>query len=141
MIEFIHEEMRQSVQDESRIFFPWADVVRLFGDKMNMSCITAVPQEHHRPHLILNLLVQPYEGIPSVNNTIDREVAPDLIQFWLAFPHILQEIWEVNPNKVPVRVSNLDVTDAYHRGTLRPSQVGAFNQVIPLAANNYCIII
>ena len=28
-------------------------------------------------------------------------------------------------------MSELDVTDAYHRGTLKPSQVGAFAYVVP----------
>ena len=35
----------------------------------------------------------------------------------------------------------MDVTDAYHRGTLRPSQVVAFTYVVPLAAAYDCVII
>ena len=56
------------------------------------------------------------------------------MQFGSAFPRILQAIWEVDPDKGPVRVSNLYVTDTYHHGMLRPYQVGAFVYVIPLAA-------
>ena len=67
----------------------------------------------------------------SVNDTTDREVAPELMQFGRDFPRILQEIWEVDPVEGPFRVSKLDVTDAYHRGTLRLSKVGAFTYVVP----------
>ena len=57
------------------------------------------------------------------------------------FPRILQIIWEANPDKGPVWVPNMDVIDAYHCSTLRPSQVGVFACVIPLSAYGYCIII
>ena len=45
------------------------------------------------------------------------------------------------PEKGLISVSNMDVMDAYHRGTLRSFQVRAFACVIPLVANNDCIII
>ena len=80
-------------------------------------------------------------GTPSVNDTTDREIAPESMQFGHAFPCILQEIWEADPYQVPIRVSNLGVIDSYHNGTLRTSQMGSFTYVIPLAANNNCIII
>ena len=108
-----------------------ADAERSFGDKLNLSLITAVLQEHRSPGLILNLLEQPDKGKPSVNNTTDRDIVPELMQFGNAFPRILQAIWEADPVKVPVRVSKLDVIYAYHCGTLRPSQVGAFAYIIP----------
>ena len=38
-------------------------------------------------------------------------------------------------------MSKLDVTDAYHLGTIRTSQVGAFASVVPSAAGDDCIII
>ena len=38
-------------------------------------------------------------------------------------------------------MSNLDVTDAYHRNTLLPSQVETFAYIILLVADDYCIII
>ena len=46
------------------------------------------------------------------------------MQFGLFFPRILQAIWEADPTEDLVRFLKLDVRDAYHRGTLRPSQVG-----------------
>ena len=47
----------------------------------------------------------------------------------------------MDPAKVPICVSKIDVTDAYHCGTLWSSQVGDFAYVIPLEADNNCIII
>ena len=38
-----------------------------------------------------------------------------------------------DPVQGPVWVSKLDITDAYHRGTVKSSQVGAFAYVIPLS--------
>ena len=116
-------------------------MVGLFGENLKMSCIVEVPQEHHRPCLILNLSAQPDEGTPSVKNTTDREVAPESMQFGRAFPRILQTIWESDPDKGPVRVSNMDVIDVYHRGMLQPSQVGDFAYVIPSTDYDDCIII
>ena len=39
----------------------------------------------------------------------------------------------MDPVQGPVRVSNLDVTDAYHCGTVKPTQMGPFAYVIPSA--------
>ena len=56
-------------------------------------------------------------------------------------PRILQTVWEADPVQGPVRVSKLDVTDAYHRGTVNPSQVEKFAYVIPSApGHKVCII-
>ena len=40
-----------------------------------------------------------------------------------------------------MRVSKLDDMDAYHRGTLHPSQVGTFSYVVPMAPDDDGIII
>ena len=103
----------------------------MFGDNLKLSHIVAVPQEHLRARLILNLSSHPGEGTPSVDKTRDRDVDPESLQFGCAFLRILQVVWEADSDKVPVRMSNLDMTDAYHRGTLRPSQVGDFTYIIP----------
>ena len=105
----------------------------MFGEKLKLSCIAEVPQAHCRPRLILNLLVHPDSNTPRVNKTTHSEAAPELLQFRRAFPCILQAVWEADPVQGLVRVSKLDVTDAYQRGTLKPAQVGAFVYVIPLA--------
>ena len=107
--------------------------MRLFGERLKLSRIAAVPQAHRRPRLILNLSTQPDSDTPSVNETTNREAALESLQSGRAFPHILQTVWEADPVQVLVQVSNLDVADAYHRGTVNPEQVGAFAYVIPSA--------
>ena len=107
--------------------------MRLFGKRLKFIHIAAVPQAHRRLRLILNLSAQPDSNTLSVNETTNREAAPELLQFGRAFPRILQAVWEADPIQGPVRVSKLDVTDAYHRGTGKPAQVGVFAYVTPLA--------
>ena len=108
----------------------------MFGERLNLSRILAVPQAHRRRHLILNLLAQPDSDAPSVNDTTDREAEPEFLQFGWAFPRILKAVWEVNPVQGLVRVSTLDVIDAYHRGTVKPAQVDKFAYVIPLTSGD-----
>ena len=81
----------------------------------------------------MNLSAQPDKGTSSVNETTVRESAPESIQFEHASPRILQAIWEEDPVQGLLRVSNLDVTDAYHHSTLQTAQMGAFAYVIPVA--------
>ena len=51
------------------------------------------------------------------------------MQFGIAFPRIFQSIWEADPDKGPVRVSTLDVTDFYHSITLWSPKVGTFTYI------------
>ena len=51
-------------------------MVRVFGDEMKLSRITAASQEHLCPHLIINMKRKTNERIPSVNENTDREVNP-----------------------------------------------------------------
>ena len=80
-----------------------------------------VPQAQIRPRLILNLSEPPDKETPSVKITTDREIAPESMQFGRAFPHIIQAIWQADPEEGSVQVSKTDVTDAYHHNTLKPS--------------------
>ena len=100
-----------------------------------------MPQAHCRPLLIVNLSTQPDSNTLSVNENTDREAAPESLQFGQAFPRILQAVWEADPVQGLVRVSKLDVTDAYHRGTVKPAQVGAVAYVIPSAPGDEGIFI
>ena len=52
----------------------------------------------------------------------------------------LQAVREEDPVQGPVRVSKLDVIDAYHCSTINPSQVGASVYAIPSAPENKGII-
>ena len=79
---------------------------------MKLSCIVTEPQVHLRPRLIVNLLEKLDAGTPCVNNTTNRDVAPELLQFRRSFSRILQEVCEAYPAQVLVQVSKLDVTDA-----------------------------
>ena len=107
--------------------------MRLFVEMLNPPCIVAVPQTHHQPRLILKLSAQPNKGTPIFNRTTDREIPPESMHFGRAFPCILQAIWEAYLAEGPFQISKLDVTDAYHRGTLQPYQVGFFAYVVSLA--------
>ena len=78
-------------------------------------------------------MAQPESDTPSVNETTNRDSAPEFLQFCWAFPRILQAVWEADPVQGPVWVSKLDITDAYHRGTVKPAQVGNFAYIIPLS--------
>ena len=50
--------------------------MQMFGEKLNLSHITEVPQVQRQLRLILNLLEKLDEG----NNTKDREVFPESTQ-------------------------------------------------------------
>ena len=78
---FVSEEMWQRVQNGFSIILIVADAVRVFGDKLKVSCIVAVPQEHHQPRLIIKPPENLNEGTPSANNTTDREFEPESTQF------------------------------------------------------------
>ena len=116
-------------------------MVWIFEERLNLSRIAAVPQAQRQTCLILNLLAQPDKVTPSVDNPKDRKIALESMQFGQAFPRILQVIWEAYPVKSPFQVSKLNFIDAYHCGTLWPSDVGAFMYVVPSdPEDNYIIL-
>ena len=130
---FIRGDMQRRTKDGFRSLLSEADAVRMCGEKLKLSRIAAVPQAHFRPRLILNLSEKPDVGMPSVNDTTNRETVLESLQFGRSSSRILQEVWEAYPAQGPVRVSRLVITVAYHRGTVTPSQVGAFSYVVPSA--------
>ena len=130
---FIQREMQRRIKGGCSILLPASDTIILFGEKLKLSFITVVPQAHRRPRLILNLSPQPDSETPSVNKTNNKEAAPEPLQFGGGFPCILKAGWEAELVQVQVQVSKIDVTDACHRGTVKPSQVGAFAYAIPSA--------
>ena len=117
MTSFIRGELQRKIKDGFSILLPAADAMRQCGEKLKLYCIATVPQAYRHPRLILNLLAQPDSNTLSVNETTDREAALESLQFGRSFPRILQAVWEADLVQGPVRVSKLDVTDAYHRGT------------------------
>ena len=123
--------MQQRIKDGFSILLPAEYAIRLCGERLKLYRMAAVPQAHRCPRLILNLFAQPDSDTPSVNETTNREAAPESLQFGWAFPCILRAVWEADPVQGPVRVSKLDVTDAHQRGTVKPEHVGEFSYVIP----------
>ena len=104
MVGFIRGEMQGRVQDGYSIILPTDDAVHIFGESLKLSHITAVPQSHHQPRLILNLSENSDKVMPSVNNTTDRDIALEKIHFGRALPHTLNAIWETDPAEGPIGV-------------------------------------
>ena len=92
MIVFIHGELHQHGKYGFSILLSAADTVRVLGENLKLSRIATVPKEYRRTRLIINMLAQPEERTPTVNETTVREIAPELMQFVRAFLHILQVI-------------------------------------------------
>ena len=86
---FVRGEIQSRIKDGFIIILPVADAVQLFGEKLKLSRIVLVPQSHRHTCLILNLSTKSDVGMPSVNDTTNREAAPELLQFGRAFPRIL----------------------------------------------------
>ena len=141
MFIFIQGGLRWQVLYGFSILLSAEDAVRLFREKLKLLHIVAVPQAQRRPRLTLNLSTQPDKETSSANSTMDMEIAPESMQFGRDSPHIFQAIWVADPKEGPVQVSKLDVTDAYHRVILHPSQVGAFSCVVPSVPDNDVIIL
>ena len=112
----------------------------MFGEKLKLSRIAVVLQAQRRPPLILNLSAIPDKETPSVNNTTDREITLDSMQFGRAFQRILRAIWEADLEEGLVRESKPDGMGAYHQGTLKQSQVGGFTYIIPPVPDDDVII-
>ena len=141
MTSFVWGELRRRIKDGFSILLLAANAMRLFGERLELSRIAAVPQAHRRPRLILNLSAQPESNTLSVNETTNREAALESLQFGRAFPRMLQAVWEADLVQGPVRVSKLDGTDTYHRDTVNPAQVGAFAYFTPSAPGDEGIFI
>ena len=123
--------MQLRIKDSFSILLLVADVIQIFGERLKLPRIAVVPEAYLCPRLILNLPAQRDSDNLSVNQTTNREVAQELLQFDQAFSRILQAVWEADLVQGLVRVSKVDVTDAYHRSTVKPAQVGEFSYVIP----------
>ena len=92
MVIFIRGGLRRQVQDGFSILLSAKYAVKLFGEKLKLSHIAAVPRSQLQPRLILNLLAPPDKDTPSVKDTTDREIAPESMKFGRAFPRILKAI-------------------------------------------------
>ena len=61
------------------------------------------------------------------------------MKFGTCLPHILQQIWEADPQYGPVYLLKLDVSDAFHRCVLCPADVGTFSYVVPPLSSDTAI--
>ena len=86
---FVRGEMQQRIKDCFIILLPAADVIQIFGEKLKLSRIVAVPQAHCRLCLILIMLARPDSDTPSFNKTTNKEAAPELLMLGRAIPRIL----------------------------------------------------
>ena len=77
----------------------------MFREKLEISRIAAVPQDQRRPRLILEFSAQPDKETPNVYDTLDREIAPESIQYGKYSPQIIQAIRGADLEEGPVRVS------------------------------------
>ena len=94
MVGFIWGDMQRRVKDKGS--------VRMFGERLKIYRIAAVPQLQRSLHIILNLSAQPDTGTPTVNKNTDREIVLESMQFGRVLPCIPQTIWEANNTKGPV---------------------------------------
>ena len=58
------------------------------------------------------------------------------MQFGPCLPRILQHIWEADPQDGHVYLSKWDISNAFYRCFLRPTNVGAFSYVVPPLPSN-----
>ena len=86
MTSIVRGEIHWKTKEGFSILLLPADAIRLFGERLKLYCITAAPQEHCCPRLILNMLAQPDSDTPCVNDTTDKEAALEPLQFGRAFP-------------------------------------------------------
>ena len=96
MTAFIRGEIQRRIKNGFSILLVAAYTIRLFGGDPKLSHIAEVPQAYHCMRLILNLSSQTDTNTPIINNSINREAAPELLKFGRDFPRILQAVWEAD---------------------------------------------
>ena len=77
MVRFIPGELWRRIQDGFSILLSAEDALRLLGEKLKLSRITAIAQAQRRPHLILSLLAEANKETPSDNDITDRDITPE----------------------------------------------------------------
>ena len=75
MTTFVWGYIQRRIKDVFGILLPAEDAIQLFGERLKLSQIAAVPQSHRPPRIILNLLARPDSDTPSINETTNREAA------------------------------------------------------------------
>ena len=101
---------------------------------------TSVRQANQKDRLICDLTAPPPSGdsllppfsedTPAVNVSTNSSMAPQAMQFGPCLPHILQQIWEGDPQDGPFYLSKWDISDGFRRCVLCPADVVAFSYVV-----------
>ena len=89
MTVFTRENMQRRIKNGFSILLLATDAIGIFRENLKLSRIAAMPQAHRRACLILNPSAQPDLDTPIVNETTNREAAPESLQFGRACPLIL----------------------------------------------------
>ena len=113
------------------IILPVYVALLAFGDLICISYIASVDQVDIKPRLICNSSAEPDDFIPTINAYTNKYIAPNAMQFGACLPRFLNNIWEADTSDSPVWLSKWDISDAFHRCLLCPSDIGAFTYVVP----------
>ena len=86
--------------------------ILLFGQCLRILRLVSVPQTNRKDKLICDSIAPPPGGdlllphycqdTPAVNVSTDRTVTPPSMQFGPCLPRLLQQIWEADPQDIPI---------------------------------------
>ena len=129
---FCRRELLECSQRGFSIILSVCNALHFFGRKIGISRLACLDYQNRKPRLICNSSKAPDTIIQSVNDSTDKSINPQAMQFGSCLPRLLQNIWEADPDKGPVLISKWDISDAFHRCHIYPEDVGAFTYVVPL---------
>ena len=109
------------------------DTIRLFGTLLRISHLASVEHHTHKLRLICNSRKSTSTVNLVINSSSDKSSASKAMQFGPCLSQLLHRVWEADPKEVPIWLSKLDISYAFHWCKLRPSDVGKFSYVIPLS--------
>ena len=143
---FCRAELSDRVYHGFSLLLTAETVVLRFGQSLRISRLARVPHTNRKDWLICDSTAPPTGGDlllpPSIQDTsainvsTDRIVSSPSMQFGPCFSRLLQQIWEADPQDVPVYLSKWYISDAFRCCTLRPSDGVAFSYVVPTLPSN-----
>ena len=140
-VHFVRGELFDRTKRGFSIILTKDDALKYFGNRLRISRLASVDQANRKPRLICNSTAAPDTITPSVNASSDSSSNPNAIQFGSCLARLLQKIWEADPADGPVYLSKWDISDAFHRCNLRPSDVGSFAYVVPALPSDPDVLI
>ena len=140
-VNFVREELLERTKRGFSIILTMDEALKHFGSRLRISRLASVDQANRKPRLICNSTAAPDSVTPSVNASSDTSLNPNAIQFGSCLARLLQKVWEANPADGPVYLSKWDISDAFHRCNLRPSDVGSFAYVVPALSSDPAVLL